>query len=88
MEIAKLLKVELTYDTENEGIGLETVCTQLFKELVEDTETQIEVAKAVEKIEDAIEELIESISGKSVVTMNIEKVTSEVTGGIYRMPKE
>ena len=54
MEIAKLLKVELTYDTENEGIGVETVCTQLFKELVEDSETQIEVAKAVKKIEDAI----------------------------------
>ena len=64
MEIAKLLKVELTYDTENEGIGVETVCTQLFKELVEDTETQIEVAKAVKKIEDAIEELIESINDK------------------------
>ena len=64
MEIAKLLKVELTYDTENEGIGVETVCTQLFKELVEDTETQIEVAKAVKKIEDAIEELIESMNDK------------------------
>ena len=64
MEIAKLLKVELTYDTENEGIGVETVCTQLFKDLVEDTETQIEVAKAVKKIEDAIEELIESMNDK------------------------
>ena len=64
MEIAKLLKVELTYDTENEGIGVETVCTQIFKELIEDTETQIEVAKAVEKIEDAIEELIESMNDK------------------------
>lgn len=64
MEIAKLLKVELTYDTENEGIGVETVCTQLFKDLVEDTEAQIEVAKAVEKIEDAIEELIKSINDK------------------------
>lgn len=64
MEIAKLLKVELTYDAKNEGIGLETVCTQLFKELVEDTETQIEVAKAVEKIEDAIEELISQINDK------------------------
>lgn len=64
MEIAKLLKVELTYDTKNEGIGVETVCTQLFKELVEDTETQIEVAKAVKKIEDAIEELIESMNDK------------------------
>ena len=64
MEIAKLLKVELTCDTENEGIGVETVCTQIFKELVEDTETQIEVEKAVKKIEDAIKELIESINDK------------------------
>ena len=64
MEIAKLLKVELTYDTKNEGIGVESVCTQLFKELVEDTETQIEVAKAVEKIEDAIGELISQINDK------------------------
>lgn len=64
MEIAKLLKVELTYDAENEGIGVETVCTQLFKDLVEDTETQIEVAKAVEKIEDAIDKLIRSINDK------------------------
>lgn len=64
MEIAKLLKVELTCDTENEGIGVETVCTQIFKELIEDTETQIEVAKAVEKIEDAIEELISQINNK------------------------
>lgn len=64
MEIAKLLKVELTYDAENERIGVETVCTQLFKELVEDTETQIEVAQAVEKIEDAIEELIKSMNDK------------------------
>lgn len=64
MEIAKLLKVELTYDAENERIGVETVCTQLFRDLVEDTETQIEVAKTVEKIEDAIEELIKSINDK------------------------
>ena len=64
MEIAKLLKVELTCDTENEGIGVETVCTQIFKELIEDTETQIEVAKAVEKIEDAIEELMSKINDK------------------------
>lgn len=64
MEIAKLLKVELTCNTENEGIGVETVCTQIFKELVENTETQIEVAKAVKKIEDAIEELLESINDK------------------------
>lgn len=64
MEIAKLLKVELTYDAENERIGVETVCTQLFKDLVEDTKTQIEVAKTVEKIEDAIEELISQINDK------------------------
>ena len=64
MEIAKLLKVELTYDAKNEGIGVETVCTQLFKELVEDTETQTEVAQAVEKIENAIDELMSKINDK------------------------
>lgn len=64
MKKAGLLRIELTYDKENEDIGLEAVCTQLFKKIVEDTETQIEVTKAVEKIEDAIEELINNISDK------------------------
>lgn len=64
MKKAGLLKIQLTYDAENEDIGLEAVCTQLFKKIVEDTETQIEVTKAVEKIEDAIEELIKSINDK------------------------
>lgn len=64
MKKAGLLRIELIYDEENEDIGLEAVCTQLFKKIVEDTETQIEVAKAVEKIEDAIEELIESMNDK------------------------
>ena len=64
MKKAGLLKIQLTYDAENEDIGLEAVCTQLFKKIVEDTETQIEVTKAVEKIEDAIEELINNINDK------------------------
>lgn len=64
MKKAGLLKIQLTYDAENEDIGLEAVCTQLFKKIVEDTETQTEVSKAVEKIEDAIEELINNINDK------------------------
>ena len=64
MKKAGLLRIELIYDEENEDIGLEAVCTQLFKKIVEDTETQIEVTKAVEKIEDAIEELISQINDK------------------------
>ena len=64
MKKAGLLRIELIYDEENEDIGLEAVCTQLFKKIVENTETQIEVTKTVEKIEDAIEELIKSINDK------------------------
>lgn len=64
MKKAGLLRIELIYDEENEDIGLEAVCTQLFKKIVEDTETQIEVTKTVEKIEDAIEELINNINDK------------------------
>ena len=64
MKKAGLLRIELIYDEENEDIGLEAICTQLFKKIVEDTETQIEVTKAVEKIEDAIEELINNINDK------------------------
>ena len=31
MKKAGLLKIELTYDAENEDIGVKAVCTQLFK---------------------------------------------------------
>ena len=41
-----------------------------------------------ERADEVLEEIIENIQCKSFVEMNAEGVTSEVTGGIYRMPKE
>ena len=41
-----------------------------------------------ERAEEVLEEIIENIQCKSFVEMNADVVTSGVTGGIYRMPKE
>lgn len=41
-----------------------------------------------ERAKEVLEEIIENIQCKSFVEMNADGVVSEVTGGIYRMPKE
>lgn len=41
-----------------------------------------------ERADEVLEEIIENIQCKSFVEMNTDRITSEVTGGIYRMPKE
>ena len=41
-----------------------------------------------ERANEVLEEIIENIQCKSFVEMNADGVTSGVTGGIYRMPKE
>ncbi len=44
--------------------------------------------KTEERAKEVLEEIIENIQCKSFIEMNTDGVTSEVTGGIYRMPKE
>ncbi len=41
-----------------------------------------------ERADEVLEEIIENIQCKSFVEMNTDRITSEVTGEIYRMPKE
>ena len=41
-----------------------------------------------ERADEVLEEIIENIQCKSFVEMNTDRITSKVTGGIYRMPKE
>ena len=41
-----------------------------------------------ERADEVLEEIIENIQCKSFVEMNADRLTSGVTGGIYRMPKE
>lgn len=44
--------------------------------------------KTKERTKEVLEEIIENIQCKSFIEMNTDGVTSGVTGGIYRMPKE
>lgn len=41
-----------------------------------------------ERADEILEEIIVNIQCKSFVEMNTDRITTEVTGGIYRMPKE
>lgn len=41
-----------------------------------------------ERAKKVLEEIIENIQGKSFVEMNTDRITLEVTGGIYKMPKK
>lgn len=48
----------------------------------------IGVYETEERAQEVLEEIIENIQHKSFVEMDTNGITSEVTGGIYRMPKE
>ena len=41
-----------------------------------------------ERAKKVLEEIIENIQVKSFMKMNTDGITSEVTGGIYKMPKK
>lgn len=41
-----------------------------------------------ERADEVLEEIIENIQGKSFMKMDSEGITTKVSGGIYRMPKE
>lgn len=58
---ANLLKVELKFNMEEQVMNVESVCTKIFKEMIEDTNSEIELAETICKIEELIEGLIEKI---------------------------
>ena len=58
---ANLLKVELKFNMEEQVMNVESVCTKIFKEMIEDTNSEIELAETICKIEELIEDLIEKI---------------------------
>ena len=58
---ANLLKVELKFNTEKEVMNVESVCTEIFKEMIEDTNSEIELAETICKIEELIEDLMKKI---------------------------
>jgi hypothetical protein len=58
---ANLLKVELKFNMEEQVMNVESVYTKIFKEMIEDTNSEIELTETICKIEELIEDLIEKI---------------------------
>jgi hypothetical protein len=58
---ANLLKVELKFNMEEQVMNVESVCAKIFKEMIEDTNSEIELTETICKIEELIEGLIEKI---------------------------
>lgn len=56
--------------------------------ILADEGTLIGVYETEERAQEVLEEIIKNIQHKSFVEMDTNGITSEVTGGIYRMPKE
>lgn len=58
---ANLLKIELKFNVEEEVMNVESVCTEIFKEMIEDTNSEIELARTICKIEELLENLIKEV---------------------------
>ena len=70
---ANLLKIELKFNMEKEAMSVESVCTEIFKEMIEDTNSEIELARTICKIEELIEDLIKEVD-KNMSKESVENV--------------
>ena len=61
---ANLLKIEVVFDMKKEDIVIDSMCTDLFKSMIEETNLEEETIITVRKIENIIEELISQINDK------------------------
>ena len=64
MEIAKLLKIEMVFDAEKEEIEINASCTQMLKDLIEETNSEREITETLIEIEVKLHELMSIIDGK------------------------
>ena len=64
MEIAKLLKVEMVFDAEKEEIEINASCTQMLKDLIEETNSEREMIETLTEIEVKLHELMSIIDDK------------------------
>ena len=64
MEIAKLLKIEMVFDAEKEEIEINASCTQMLKDLIEETNSEREVIETLTEIEVKLQELMSIIDDK------------------------
>lgn len=78
--LGKMLKIEMLYDEDNWDIKLDIRCTDILKGLLEITDSEYELKKALIKIDHAlheyfayVEEKLESVDEKKVDSV-IEKL--------------
>lgn len=64
MEIAKLLKIEMVFDAEKEKIEINASCTQMLKDLIEETNSEREIIETLTEIEIKLHELMSKIDDK------------------------
>lgn len=64
MEIAKLLKIEMVFDAEKEEIEINASCTQMLKDLIEETNSERETIETLTEIEVKLHELMSIIDDK------------------------
>lgn len=64
MEIAKLLKIEMVFDAEKEEIEINASCTQMLKDLIEETNSEREMVETLTEIEVKLHELMSKIDNK------------------------
>ncbi len=68
-----LLKLELKFNAEKEVMNVESVCTEIFKGMIEDSNSEIELAKTICKIEELLEDLIKEVE-KNMSKESVENV--------------
>ena len=64
MEIAKLLKIEMVFDAEKEEIEINASCSQMLKDLIEETNSEREMIETLTEIEVKLHELMSKIDNK------------------------
>lgn len=64
MKKAGLLKIEMVFDAEKEEIEINASCTQMLKDLIEETNSEREMIETLTEIEVKLHELMSKIDNK------------------------
>lgn len=56
-----LLKIELKFDIEREAMNVESICDKILKDIVDETNSEVELAETLCKIEELLENLMNEL---------------------------
>lgn len=68
-----LLKIELKFDIEREAMSVESIYTKILKDLVDETNSEVELAETLCKIEELLENLMNKLD-KNIPEEEVENV--------------